>query len=141
MWGEKMTLKWNGILHYVSLMERTLDNNNFIKTVIDRSCNNTTLPELFNYVTSIDDYAFDHCTQLALTSLPESLTSIGNDAFSNCHTLTALTFKGTPTTIASTAFYSCTNLTTINVPWAEGAVEGAPWGATNATINYNYTEQ
>jgi hypothetical protein len=25
------------------------------------------------------------------------------------------------------------------VPWAEGAVANAPWGATNATINYNYT--
>ena len=35
--------------------------------------------------------------------------------------------------------FGCTNLTTINVPWAEGAVAGAPWGATNATINYNYT--
>jgi hypothetical protein len=37
------------------------------------------------------------------------------------------------------AFSGCANITTINVPWAEGAVENAPWGATNATINYNYT--
>ena len=36
------------------------------------------------------------------------------------------------------AFIGCDNLTTINVPWSEGAVENAPWGATNATINYNY---
>lgn len=28
---------------------------------------------------------------------------------------------------------------TRGVPWAEGAVTNAPWGATNATINYNYT--
>ena len=44
-------------------------------------------------------------------------------------------------TIASTTFTSCANLTTINVPWAEaeGEVANAPWGATNATINYNYT--
>jgi hypothetical protein len=39
----------------------------------------------------------------------------------------------------SSAFSGCTSLTTINAPWAEGAVSGAPWGATNATINYNYT--
>ena len=26
---------------------------------------------------------------------------------------------------------------TVNVPWAEGAVASAPWGA--ATVNYNYT--
>jgi len=50
-----------------------------------------------------------------------------------------LTFNGTPTSIASNAFGNCTNLRTINVPWAEGAVANAPWGATNATINYNYT--
>jgi hypothetical protein len=50
-----------------------------------------------------------------------------------------LTFKGTPTSIDSTAFKNCTNLTTINVPWAQGAVSGSPWGATGATINYNYT--
>ena len=36
-------------------------------------------------------------------------------------------------------FYECEKLTTINVPWSEGEVAGAPWGATGATINYNYT--
>ena len=40
----------------------------------------------------------------------------------------------------SSAFDGCTNLTDIKVPWAEGAVANAPWGATNATITYNYTE-
>ena len=50
-----------------------------------------------------------------------------------------MTFEGTPTSIASSAFSNCVKLTTINVPWAEGAVANAPWGATNATINYNYT--
>jgi hypothetical protein len=29
-------------------------------------------------------------------------------------------------------------ITTINVPWAQDAVANAPWGATNATINYNH---
>jgi hypothetical protein len=33
-----------------------------------------------------------------------------------------------------------TNLMTINVPWSEGEVINAPWGASNATINYNYVE-
>lgn len=37
------------------------------------------------------------------------------------------------------AFEGCTNLTAINVPWAEGAVANAPWGATNAAVSYNYT--
>ena len=96
----------------------------------------TSLPE----GTSIGQYAFHNCTNLALTSLPESLTSIGESTFYNCTSLTSITFKGTPASIASNAFYVCTNLTDIKVPWAEGAVSGAPWGATNATITYNYTE-
>ena len=79
------------------------------------------------------------CTSLVLTSLPEGLTSIGNRAFYNCTSLTYITFKGTPTSINSDAFKGCTNLTDIKVPWAEGAVANAPWGATNATITYNYT--
>lgn len=50
-----------------------------------------------------------------------------------------MTFEGKPTRIDSNAFYNCSNLKTINVPWAEGEVANAPWGATKATINYNYT--
>ena len=75
---------------------------------------------------------------VSISSLPDGIANIGNNAFYNCTNLTSLTFKSTPDAIASNAFSACTNLTTINVPWAEGAVAGAPWGATNATINYNY---
>ena len=53
--------------------------------------------------------------------------------------MVSLTFEGTPENIGASAFAGCNNLTTINVPWAEGAVANAPWGATNATINYGHT--
>ena len=89
--------------------------------------------------TKIRRCAFYDCTLLALTSLPSDITSIGKSAFNNCTGLTSITFEGTPTSINSSSFSNCSNLTTINVPWSEGAVSGAPWGATNATINYNYT--
>ena len=102
------------------------------------NCPNLSLTELPSGITSIDVGAFAGCTKLALTELPSGITSIGADTFENCTGIHSLTFKGTPNTIDSTAFDGCTNLTTINVPWAEGAVENAPWGATNATINYNY---
>ena len=88
---------------------------------------------------NIRDAAFYGCTSLALTSLPDGITSIGNNAFLVCTGLTSLTFMGTPSSIGSNTFANCVNLTTINVPWAEGAVANAPWGALNATINYNYT--
>ena len=102
-------------------------------------CNNLILTSLPSGLTIIGNSAFSYCTKLALTSLPSSLTSINSGAFSNCTGLINIIFEGTPKTIASNAFTGCTNLTTINVPWSEGAVANAPWGATNATINYNYT--
>ena len=103
-------------------------------------CPNLALTSLPSGLTSIGEAAFQNCSSLALTSLPSGITSIGKFAFYHCLRLTSITFEGTPTTIDSKAFNGCTNLTTINVPWAEGAVANAPWGATNATINYNYTE-
>lgn len=90
-------------------------------------------------VTSIGNHTFNGCTNLAITSLPSGLSSIGVYAFNGCSSITAITFKGKPTIIERNVFNGCINLKTINVPWAEGEVDGAPWGATNATINYNYT--
>jgi hypothetical protein len=102
-------------------------------------CSKLALTSLPTNLTTIGEYAFYKCSNLTLTSLPTNLTSVGNYAFGNCIGLTQITFKGKPNSIYSNAFSGCTNLTTINVPWAEGAVANAPWGATNATINYNYT--
>lgn len=96
----------------------------------------TSLPE---GTTEIGYRSFESCGAIKITSIPAGVTSIGQQAFLFCHGLTTLTFKGTPATINTSAFQSCSNLKTINVPWAEGAVSGAPWGATGATINYNYT--
>ena len=98
--------------------------------------NNVVIPDS---VTSMGGYVFHSCTGLTSISLSSRLTSIGLYAFSNCTGLTCITIPQSVTSIGNNAFNKCTNLTTINVPWAEGAVSGAPWGATNATINYNYT--
>lgn len=88
---------------------------------------------------TIGESAFYGCNSLLLDSLPDTLQDIGDSAFYNCTGLTSITFEGTPSSIANNAFEGCTNLTEIKVPWAEGAVANAPWGATNATITYNYT--
>lgn len=115
-------------------------------------------------VTEIDNYAFYGCNSITSMTFPQSLTKIGNSSFnfclfskiifpqnletigeyifSNCKLLKTITFQGTPTSIDSNAFKNCTRLDTINVPWSEGEVSGAPWGASliGVTINYNYTE-
>lgn len=67
--------------------------------------------------------------------IPKNVDFIGSSAFKSTPYVT-FTFKGTPSSISNNIFD--TNVTTINVPWSEGEVDKAPWGATNATINYNY---
>lgn len=127
-----------------------------------RECTNMALTELPAGITSIGEYAFYRCFDLAITSLPASLTSIKKNAFQNCGNLAItsipagvarieasafqscgnlekITFEGKPNYLHNLAFYYCANIHTINVPWAEGEIAEAPWGATNATINYNYT--
>lgn len=91
-----------------------------------------------NGITSIGQSAFQYCANLALTTLPSSLTDIGSYAFYNCTKLESLTFMGKPTSIKSNSFERCKNLLDIYVPWAHGEVDNAPWGATNATIHYNW---
>ena len=123
-----------------NLIEAKLYGHSKIRDYTFYNCTKLALASLPSGLKSIGSSAFHNCTNLALTSLPSSITSISNYAFRNCTKLASLTFKGTPTSISNTAFFDCSNLTTINVPWAEGEVANAPWGATNATINYNYTE-
>ena len=120
-----------------SIRKKEEQKENIIALISARK--NYTPTALLGNITLIGDHAFNSCTNLALTSLPEGVTSIGNSAFNACRNLNTITFKGTPTSIALNAFRDCTNLTTINVPWSEGEVANAPWGATKATINYNYT--
>lgn len=123
------------------------------------NCTSLTLTTLPDTVTTINDNAFNNCASLSLTTLPTSLITIGNNAFfgtamageihipntvttigDNIFSNTGITdiiFDGTPTTISSNAFSNISSLETIYVPWAEGTVTGAPWGAgSNVTILY-----
>ena len=103
-------------------------------------CPNLALTSLPSGVTSIGYYAFNGCRNLAITRLPPGITNIGFGVFANCTGLTSITFEGNPKTIHSSAFNGCSNLTTIYVPWSQGQVANAPWGASKATIIYDYTE-
>lgn len=104
-------------------------------------CTNLSLTSLPDGLKYIVNYVFVNCTNLALTSLPAGVTIIGVYAFQNCTGLKELTFTNkSKINIAPTAFSGCTNLTTIRVPWPNGAVSGAPWGATKANLIYSYVE-
>ena len=125
-------------------------------------CTNLKEVRFSENLTQIKTYAFQKCG-LELIRLPATLKYIMTSAFSNnsklkkaiidgtnlyiydnafksCTALTEVIFKTTPKTLTSSIFASCTALTSIKVPWSEGAISGAPWGATNATITYNHIE-
>lgn len=105
-------------------------------------CSSLALTSIDNItnVSVLASTVFSGCISLQISAIPAQITSIEAFAFNNCIGLTQITFKGTPTSIHMNAFKDCSNLTVINVPWAEGEVANAPWGATNATINYGVTE-
>ena len=45
-------------------------------------------------VTSLGNYAFIFCSELADVVIPASVASIGSNAFSDCGTLTEITMQG-----------------------------------------------
>lgn len=82
----------------------------------------------------IDSYAFLQDASMDIHDVPASVKYIGTQAFFDTG-LTNLTFHGTPDYISQSALYA-TGLKAIYVPWEEGEVADAPWGAINATIVY-----
>lgn len=71
-----------------------------------------------------------------ITSISKSLTSLRENAFNGYTNLKSVTLPNTLTSIGSTCFTDCTNLSSIDCEFTNIDVVGAPWGATNATINY-----
>lgn len=117
---------YNG-LPVIEIAQRAFYSNNKITSV--------TLPDTIKVIRT---EAFAFAFNLGDITIPENVISIGYMAFYFLDTnLTACTFKGTPQSIGGSAFASCKNLKNIYVPWSEGAVADAPWGATEATIHYN----
>lgn len=100
-------------------------------------CQKLTSIEFSEGLQGIHILAFMYCSSLSSITIPSTVVSILSQAFDSCSNLTTVTFKGTPQHIYNNIFRGCTNLTDIYVPWSEGEVANAPWGATNATIHYN----
>ena len=91
----------------------------------------------FPIVESIGDRAFQNTLYIDL-HLPETLKTLTIRAFNNVFNLKKVYFHGTPTSIGN-AFdeWPSPYITDIYVPWSQGEVANAPWGATSATIHYD----
>lgn len=87
-------------------------------------------------VEEIKSYAFQN-TKLTSLIIPDTCTAIGTMAFAYTD-LEEIYLPSTIETIGSNALSvnDKANLV-INCGFSEGAVSGAPWGATGATINYD----
>ena len=102
------------------------------------NCKNLRMTELPRKLRTLAGYAFYNCATVSFSYLPDTINGIYDHSLENCTALTELRMHSTPANgIYSNAFQGCTNLSHIYVPWAEGAVANAPWGATNATIHYH----
>lgn len=67
-------------------------------------------------VTSIGEFAFDDCANLASVVIPSSVTSIGNYAFSRCSSLTSIDIPNSITVIEKYTFNDCGSLASVNIP-------------------------
>lgn len=123
--------------NYQALKSVNMPDVTYIDSSAFNSCGNLVIEKFPNGLTYINASAFAYCNKLKDIEFPASVATIAGQAFQSCNGLKTITFKGKPNTLNANAFRSCANVTDIYVPWAEGEVSGAPWGATNATIHYN----
>lgn len=103
-------------------------------TACFKNCTNLTEVNIPPNLERMENEVFYYCTNFNMDIvLPESINYVGQYAFYGSN-VKNVTFKGVPTSIHTSAFKSDM---VINVPWSEGEVEGAPWGAS--LVNYNHT--
>ena len=92
---------------------------------------------------SIGSGVFASCTSMESAIIGKNVPALNGGAFMANSALKTVTFRGKTALVGmmgADPFTSCDAITDIYVPWAEGEVDGAPWGATNATIHYNHKE-
>lgn len=158
---KKLNTVQRKMFEYSSVLIAEFENAEFIKEFSFQECKKLTniyIPK----VKEIEGYTFNNCinlsinflpdtleklgvasfafTKIAVTRLPKKINIIPNSCFYGCSSLNSLILGdvGYPINlIENFAFEQCTNLASLTIYTTGGqALEGAPWGATNATITY-----
>lgn len=86
-------------------------------------------------LTKAGNMMFASCTSLRQLDLP-SLELIQGSLIYGCTALEVINIGPNIATIPTNGFSGAPDGLVINLPVAEGVISGAPWGATNAVINY-----
>ncbi len=76
-------------------------------------------------VTTIGNYAFYQCGNLASISIPDSVNSIGEGSFEDCAKLVNIDIPDNVTSISYSAFASCLSLTSIDIPDGVNTINGS----------------
>lgn len=90
----------------------------------------------FMNIVGISMFGFQMCEFISTALIPEGVTDIQDYAFQGCMGMKSITIPSTVVTIGANVFDGCSKLTTININKPANSITGAPWGATNATINW-----
>ena len=95
------------------------------------SCTNLASISLPTGLKTINQRAFYNCDSLVSISLPSGLTTIGNRSFSDSNKLKTVSFPATLTTIGEGAFSSCNALTGVVLPDRISNIQSAAFSGTN----------
>lgn len=85
---------------------------------------------------SMGNNTFYSCPAIRQIDLP-SVKTINSNQITGCTSLEVINIGPSITSINATAFQNAPAGLVINLPVSEGALPNAPWGATNAVINYD----
>ncbi len=84
-----------------------------------------------DYVTTIDNYTFECCSNMQCVRIPDSVQEIGYKAFAKCRNLHTVMMGKNIGRIKSEAFANCAQLTDINLPesclFGDAVFSGTAW--------------
>lgn len=131
------TINWDPDLFFV-VEDGSLRASDNLKSLQPTAALNLVIPSNINgiNITAIDNFGFDFCGAIKSIKIPRSITEIRSHAFYIAYSLTSVDISDGITLIGDYAFQDCDALTTINIHKSQDSIAGAPWGATNATINW-----
>ena len=130
----------NGNYFYYSNIESTTLSNN-LRSLGSYSLKTTPeeeliLPDTLEY---IGNSAFGCCQELKKITMKNKVTNIGKHILGRGYNgIKEITILGTHVEMNNNAFIDQNNIT-INLTASKDSISGAPWGAYNATVNWNYT--
>lgn len=81
-----------------------------------------------NGVTSIGDYAFQHCQKLSSLSIPKSIINYGVGVFDNCDSIQSFDIPYGIRSIPQKMFYNCEGLLTVTIPSTVVTIEELAFG-------------